>query len=210
MSPNPPAVLLVEGKDDADFFKKLVDRLGLKDLVGVKSDFRRDNFRVALRGIFPDLKNEDLPYQTLGIVRDADDSATNTFKSVQTALKNLNLPVPKKPLQVAQDRIRVSIFIMPGQQSGRMLEDLCLKALENHPLKPCVDEYVACAQIAQPLRLKNVPKATLNALLSCIENDDNEVRMRLTTAVSQPWWPWDHPAFDEVKAFVRQVANVTG
>jgi hypothetical protein len=84
-----------------------------------------------------------------------------------------------------------------------------LKALENHPLKLCVDEYIACTQTAQPLRQKNVSKATLAALLSCIEDNDNEVRRRLKTAVSQPWWPWDHPAFDDLKAFVRQVASVT-
>ena len=89
--------LLVEGKDAANFFRELVRRLSLPD-VDIHDFGGVDQFRRFLAAFVaaPNFGN----VRSIGIVRDAEQSADAAFQSVRDALEHVNLPrrsVPTSP-----------------------------------------------------------------------------------------------------------------
>ncbi|HUN08780.1 MAG TPA: hypothetical protein PLQ56_19390 [Aggregatilineales bacterium] len=208
-----PALLLVEGADDVAFFNELRSKLSLDRPIKVEAIEGKDNLLPKLRALVPNpnVDIEFLDFVSIGVVRDADEDPEQSFREVVEALQAANLPAPSAVGAVASNNITTSVFILPDASSTRMLEDLCLRAFERDHVKLAAQVYVSSIQLLAPLKDKNIPKATLKAFLACKEDTKkHEVRLWLGEAVKEPWWPWDHPAFDEVKAFVRQVANVTG
>lgn len=84
-----------------------------------------------------------------------------------------------------------------------MLEDLCLKAVENDPAMNCVDEYFRCLG-DQNIVQKQVamPKARLHAFLASRERP----RLRLGEAAEKNDIPLDSPVFEPVTNFLRQLS----
>ncbi len=85
---------------------------------------------------------------SLGITRDADNSAKSAFTSVCDSLKNCGLPYPSQPGKIVGDKPKISVLILPGSQNPGMLEDVCLKAVDLNQLQ-CVDDYLKC--VSTPL-----------------------------------------------------------
>ena len=52
--------------------------------------------------------------KSIGIVRDADDSADAAFQSVRTSLRNAEFPAPDRPEESAGEAPAVSVLILPG------------------------------------------------------------------------------------------------
>ena len=135
--------LLVEGRADQEFFNALLRHLGIGD-IEVKSYGGKESFRRFLN-VFVRAPSFD-EIQSLGIVRDADDSATSAFQSIQDSLISVNLPAPDRALTPASGSPRVDVFIMPNNADTGALEDLCLRALEGDPAMQCVSEFMQCIQ----------------------------------------------------------------
>ncbi|MBF0477681.1 MAG: hypothetical protein HQK59_18015 [Deltaproteobacteria bacterium] len=137
-------VLLVEGLDEVNFFKAMLEHLDMQN-VQTRDVGGKDN----LRKLFPDVLNDPgfSRVKSYAIIRDADDNADNTLKSVQGLLKDKSQPVPSNHAETAElNNLKVGIFIMPGNAAEGMLEDLCLKAVENHTVLKCADDYLACLE----------------------------------------------------------------
>jgi hypothetical protein len=158
-----PTILLVEGKDDIFFFNAFISHLGLKNIQIVDMEGKtqlRDRLRALI--VAPGFKAK---VASLGIVRDANANPRGAFQSVCDALKALNLPVPERPLVSVGIRPKVTILILPKEDTSGMLEDICLKSVQKDPALFCVDQYFNCLQEQGISLPQNESKAKVQVFL---------------------------------------------
>ena len=84
---------------------------------------------------------------SIGILIDADDDGHEpSLRKAQHALRLAGFPVPASAAEVCSNAGKQSvIWIMPDNKSPGELEDLCMRALQNHYLIPCLEEFEKCA-----------------------------------------------------------------
>ncbi len=162
-----PKLLLVEGKDEVNFFSALLVDLSLGDIqvqgVGGKSRLR-DRLKVVVRGPSHEI------ITSVGIVRDADENPNGAFDSIRGALQAAGLPFPTAPLQpVVKDGLQVMVMILPDGKTPGMLEDLCLESVKETPAMLCVDEYFQCLKERLEQLPGNLTKARVRAFLASME-----------------------------------------
>ena len=194
-----PKLVLVEGADDKSFFEALCQHLGLNDI-----QFReiggKDNLPKALEATVKESSFSEVVI-ALGIVLDADDDPKATFQSVCSALKKFGLPVPTQPMTPAPGRPRVLVMILPDNQSPGALEDVCLRAIARTPAMKCVEKFFCCLR-RQGLSLpKSLSKAKVLAYLTSMPEPDKGFRW----SAQAGYWNWDHPAFSDLKDFLRSL-----
>jgi hypothetical protein len=193
-----PKLLIAEGDEDARFFGAFCHHLGLNDIqvlpIGGKTQLP-SNLK-ALKGV-----TGFSQVIALGIIRDADEDANAAFQSVCSALQHAGLPIPTKPMTPAPGRPRVLVMILPDNQSPGALEDVCLKAIAGTPAMRCVDEFFCCLQRHRLPPPKNLSKAKVLAYLTSLPEPDK----RLGESAQAGYWDWDHPAFSDLKDFLRSL-----
>jgi len=202
-----PNVLAVEGKDEVNFFDRLLRHVGIGDFqireVGGKDQFpKKLPALLKMRGFFetdgsPRVKN-------LAIVRDKDQD--NAFESIANIVKEAGLTPPDEHGAFSDGRPRVGIFIMPGQTiDGTMLEDLCLKTVEGHEAMPCVEQFASCVGDL-PSVPKNMAKAkaqVFKAQVFLAAQTDTVDAVGL--GAQKGYWDFDSPALAEVKGFLEHL-----
>jgi hypothetical protein len=191
-----PKQLLVEGRDEEGFFGALLKHLDIDD-IEVQNYGGKNNFRRFLN-VFV-ISPEFDRVQSIGIVRDADDSAASAFQSVQGSLQFVNLPTPGEMLAPAGDPPRVSVFILPDNTKCGALEDLCLSALEDDPAISCVSEFMQCVRQSAEEVPGNEAKARVHAFLASREDPE----LRLGEAAQRGFLPWRNTAFAQLIGFLR-------
>jgi hypothetical protein len=193
-------VLAVEGLDEKNFFDKLLRYLGISDFqiedVGGKEKFPK-RFPVLLKtpGFFT---AHESPFVThLAIIRDKDED--DAFKSIADIITGAGLAPPIKHSAFSKGNPKVGVFIMPGSKvKGTMLEDLCLKTVEDHPAMKCVNEFASCVS-ALEAKPKNMAKAKAQTFLAAQAEIVNSVGL----GAQRGYWNFDSPALDELKQFLR-------
>lgn len=195
-------VLLVEGKDEEAFFSKLMEGLNLAAKIQVISiggvDQMKSNlevFRLApgFEGI-----------RSLGIVRDADNSLSSAVQSVRTLLENNDLPSPTSHNTFTQREggIKVGIFVMPGTNiEGEMLEDLCLKTVENESHIPLIDQYFEKFNENNIDLPSNLAKAKVQVFLA----SQRRIVTSLGLGAQRNYWNLDHTCLDDIKNFLQSL-----
>ena len=190
-----PKVLIVEGEDEKRLFSELIAYLNLPDIeirdIGGKTKFRRNIRALAITSGFDMVAS-------VGVIRDADDNPAGAFQSVCDALQDAGLARPTEPLQPVGDSPRITVMILPDGETSGMLEDLCLESVEEDPAMRCVDEYFKCLQERLEGLPRNLSKAKVHAFLASRERPG----LRLGEAAQKRYWPWEHPAFEQVKRFL--------
>ena len=147
---------------------------------------------------------------SLGIVRDAEGNAGDTFQSICSALKNancelknlnvsVNLPVPNQVIVPVGDYLRVSVLILPDDKTPGMLETICLWSVENNPAMKCIEQYFKCIKQRMSSLPKNMPKAQVQTFLASRPRPG----LLLGQAARAGYWPWDSPVFNRVKQFLQ-------
>ncbi|CAN2044020.1 DUF4435 domain-containing protein [Candidatus Magnetomoraceae bacterium gMMP-1] len=206
-------LLLVEGRDEVVFFEALLKHINAQDNVqlvevGGKNRFRNEFPTLLASYNFPAVKK-------YAIVRDADDSADNTFKSVIGLLRDHEQPLPEAPGEITSlDDIAAGVFIMPGNAAEGMLEDLCLRTVTNHPVSTCVDAYISCLHDnleqekkdipKNPLKYyfpKNEAKAKMHAFLAGM----NKFVPSLGIAAKKGYFNFDSEIFNDIKIFLQKL-----
>ncbi len=197
-------LLIVEGIEDAVFFSALVHHLERTPIqiayAGSKEKIRPFIISTLLNS------NNFSRLRRLGIVRDADKSATNTLRSLRGALADANLPAPSQPWEVAQEgQLSVSLAIMPDGSSQGNLEDLCLSSIGGSPESKCVDEYVGCRVSAGAHISDNgMAKSKVYTYLAVGKNDAKP-GLRLGEAAEAGVWDWGAPEFQKVVDFITNL-----
>jgi hypothetical protein len=191
-----PKLLIGEGKEEVDFFTAFLAHLNITDIqveqYGGKQGLPRYLSTLVVRPGYLDVVS-------LGITRDADNSAQGAFQSVCSSLHRASLPVPNQPREIVGDSPQVSVMILPHGQEKGMLEDLCLAAVETDPVLQCVDEYFDCVYRTVGREPNNMAKARVHAWLSSQIEPDK----RLGEAAKAGYLPWDSPGFDSLKQFLE-------
>ena len=205
-----PRLLLVEGNDDNQFFRRLIERRhGVNEMQQTGLQIERFAEAAKLSAflanvISPALERSALPVRAIGIVRDADSSYGSAFQNVQGALRHANLPVPNAPLENANGALRngyhisMVTYIMPDNNSPGDLESLCLEAVRDAPAAPCVDNYFECLKSVGDIP-RQESKARLRAFLASHPDDPT---LLTGNALAAGVIPWDSPAFAGVHQFL--------
>lgn len=194
-------LLLVEGKDEVEFFKSFFKHLNINniqviDMLG-KTNFR-DN--IKLLSISPNIEIVKI----IGAVRDADDSAQAAFNSLKDSFVKVNWNPADKPYIFSSKTPSIGIFIMPGaNQDNGMLEDLCLESINDCPRLKCVDDYIKCVE---SLGKEQLNKLSKRKILTYLASQKKFVR-DLGLAAQKHIWDFDAQAFDELKAFLHRLAQ---
>jgi hypothetical protein len=203
-APNLPAVgsaaakiLVGEGDDEVIFFNAFLSHLGVSD-VQVEKCGGKDKLRLYLR----DLKRRPGGgmVTSVGVTRDADVGCNGAFRSVADALKAAGFPQPTGPGQFASSgSIKVGVFILPDNRSAGMLENLCLASIGSHPAFGCLNQFFDCVSKAGGNNPTNIAKAHVHAWLAT----QAEPSASLGLAAQKKFWPFDDPAFQHLRDFLR-------
>jgi hypothetical protein len=202
------ALLLVEGIDDARFFTAFLQWLG-KTNVQIAQVGGKDELRPFLINILKNAPNFPR-LRSLGIVRDADTSASSALQSLGNSLDTAQLPSPSQAWESAQaDGLAVSLAILPDGTSPGDLENLCLRSIGKSREIECVDEYIDCrvkasAQIAS----NKLAKTKVHTYLA-VGIDGNDPGLRLGESADAGVWDWDSPAFENVADFLRNLSSLS-
>lgn len=193
-------LLIVEGRDEEEFFGALLKKLGINDIqvVGVGG-------KTLIKTELGVLKDDPLFVQrviSLGIVRDADSDAKAAFQSVQKALKDAGLPYPRKIIAPVQGPPKVTVMILPPNQKKGALEDLCLKAVNDDPAMFCVDQFFECLDARGSGRpTKDFAKAKTRVFLS----SRKDPTLTLGLAAGKGYWPFDTRVFNSIEKFLKSL-----
>lgn len=192
--------LIVEGRDQVGFSEAILRHLGI---IGVQiHDFGGvSQLRTFLGGfVASDGYNT---VERVGIIRDAEDSAEDAFRSVQNALASVDLSVPKQPGERTGGRPSVSALILPGGGRPGMLETLLCESFAETPANGCIDGFFECMATVSDVSIKNPDKARVFAYLTTT----SEPRHSVGVAAQQGQWDLDHSAFDSVRRFLEELAS---
>ena len=139
-------VLVVEGIDDMRFFEGLLKRSNDIDFDINNIQIITTNGKSGFPGKIQWVSRPDRMKKItrIGFVRDADEHpAYSAFQSVCSHLKTNGFPVPKTMSEVTEGHPQCGIFIMPDNESGGMLESLCLESIQNQVvLVEAIDQYM--------------------------------------------------------------------
>jgi hypothetical protein len=140
---------------------------------------------------------------SLGIVRDAERSGnpTDAFRSVCGALRGAGFAVPSQIERFEGSAPKVGILVLPDAARTGMLEDLCLRSVEDDPVMECINSYFDCVEEKSGSLPKNVPKARVQVFLA----SRPEYVPHLGLAAHKGYWKWNDRAFDHVKQFLSDL-----
>ena len=142
VQPTSAIQLLVEGKDQGNFFGELVKYLKIEDLQ--IQDFGGVNELKGFLGVMVKQSGFHDTVRMLGIVRDAETSAQGAFQSVQSSLRNAGLPVPVRPGDPIGAAPTVNVLILPGNGAPGMLETLLCRTFADTAADRCIDDFFKC------------------------------------------------------------------
>jgi hypothetical protein len=194
-------VLAVEGKDECNFFKALLEYEKLES-VQIIDIGGKDKFKIEFP-LFAQSENFYNKLKRIGFVRDAEDKeAISAFQSICSVLKACELPVPEKQKVIVNDKnIKLGVFIMPNNEQKGMLEDLCIQSVKNDTLTKYVDNFVDSYKANITDKQYNFSKAYVLAFLSTRVPIVNALGLAALNKV----WDFNNSCFDEIKLFLREL-----
>ena len=212
-------LLLVEGKEDQEFFIQLGTHLNLIQNwpLRIIQYGGKSTLKERLRTLTAPDTLEGIRH--IGIVRDSDFN-TDALKSVRDAIANSNqrndirLDIPDRVMEPTDGPPAISILILPSSEREGMIENLIMDVFVDDPVSKCVDRYFRCLRDEHiPISQVRLPKARLRTFItgknidSESEGDDSD-RQYLSDVFHMSWWRddfWNHPTFDDAKEFLTQL-----
>jgi len=83
-----------------------------------------------------------------------------------------------------------------------MLEDLCLKTVENYKAMTCVNEYTSCISALESIP-KNIPKAKVQVFKAQVFlAAQPEIVDSVGLGAQKKYWDFESSALDELKKFL--------
>ncbi len=191
-------ILLVEGIDEVNVFKKLMVMINLPDIQVIPMEGK---------GEFPDkyetifTSPEARIVKSVGIVRDADSDPKAEFDRIKTGLKRMGHPMPKGLNQAANDgKISINIFLMPDCKSNGALETLFEESIKGTPIfEECITNYLDCVKAKTGCNFND--KTKTYAYIAVQKDPD----VRLGNSVEIGHWDLSHACFNPIKNFLREL-----
>lgn len=200
-----PYVVAVEGKTDKRFFDWMAGKLDLSHGILVWQYDGVSNLKPKIKAL---TKTEGFRMvAALGVVMDADDHPDRQYQRICGALCEAGLSLSRDKLVPVEEGPMLFMLILPGKNEQGAIEAVCLKSVQGDPLMPCVERFSRCVEEewgASPEA--RLGKMRLQAFLATREDDPE---LRLGEAAEKGVWPFDHPAFDEIRAFLKNLCEVS-
>ena len=190
--------LLVEGNDQRNFFEAFVRHLSLQR--AQVNDFGGVSELREFLSAFVDSRNFGT-VRSIGIVRDAEESAQSAFQSVQSALENAGLSASQRAGQRLSGEPAVSVAILPDNERPGMLETLLCRTFANTSEDKCIDDYLACVGALRRAPVRRPDKARAHAWLAA----KPDPHVSVGVAAQKGYWNFDHDAFADLRAFLTQL-----
>jgi hypothetical protein len=201
---NKNKLLLVEGKDEINFFQALCSHLSIDDIqiieTGGKEKLKSEFPAVLLMRNFESVVS-------IAVIQDADISLISTVDSIKYLLSKHNLPVPEGHTAFkTTSGMKSGIFIMPGNRDSGMLENLVLDTLDGNLVKIESDKYIDALREKltdhdTPRFPRNEHKARLYAYLAGMEKHVSSLGL----ATQKGYFNLDSEYLDEIKTFLRSI-----
>ena len=191
--------LLVEGKDQKNFFEAFLQHVGLEELVQIQDYGGGNELRDFLTAFvkMPRFSTAE----SIGIVRDAENSESATFQSVQSSLQNANLCSPSQIGITTSGKPAVTVLILPGGGCSGMLETMLCRSFSGAAIDKCIDRFFNCARSLPNVSIANPDKSRAYAYLATTSKPYHSVGVAAKAGV----WNLGHPAFQRVCAFLRRL-----
>lgn len=204
------SLLLVEGKDECNFFKSLlktmkINGIEIKDVGGRKQFANKIPSIKKIKGFSKVTK--------LGFIRDAEDNyAKSAFDSVCNNL-NENGIIPPKNIGKVENigKYKIGIFIMPNNKDKGMLETLCLQSIKNEHCYKEMEIYIECLkefyknnekEFCESSEKKfNIDKARSQVYLA----SKIPIQNSLGLGALKGQWDFESYAFYEIKTFLNNL-----
>ena len=191
--------LLVEGNDQRNFFEAFKGHLSLED-IQIRSYGGGPELREYLKG-FVRIDRFDT-IQTLGVVRDAESSAENTFRSIQGSLRDVGLVVPAHPALRSGNKPAVNVLILPDNSRPGMLETLLCETFAGTPRDDCIEEFFNCISTIDVDAVKRPAKARAWAYLTTQPEPHHSVGF---ATMKGYWGDLDQPVFNGIRSFLSSL-----
>lgn len=189
-----PVQLLVEGKAEHNFFEAFTQHLGFQEKPQIQEFGGAEGLRGFLQG-FVKLPGFD-SVTSIGIVRDADESAARARQSVESSLRNAGLPAPGDAQTGSAPAVHV--LVLPDGEEPGMLETLLCQTFASDPVNGCIDEFFDCAGTYPGVEFRRPAKARAQAFLATRPSPGVSVGV----AAKKSYWCLDHEAFAGIRAFL--------
>lgn len=138
---------------------------------------------------------------SIGVIRDAEISAADAFRSVQSSLRNAGLEAPENERQRGGATPEVTVMILPGDNQSGMLETLLCKSFKETPVDGCIDKFIDCARGLSDTEIQRLDKARAHAYLATRPLPHVSVGV----AAQKGYWPFGHDVFADVRTFLRNL-----
>ncbi|MCC7367364.1 MAG: hypothetical protein IT306_03015 [Chloroflexi bacterium] len=203
-----PGLIWCEGPNDFAFLRRLIVGEGLTSSLRVEVFEGKENLSTYLEILR--LRPGFSGLNALGIVRDADELPSGALRSVRDLLMNQGLPCPDHAGIVVRGpsfdgRHRAAgVFIAPDGESPGALESLYLRAIGRDAVSDCVQAFMHC--VIPHLHASLVAhraKVEFHTWLASRERPG----ILPGQAMDANYIVRDHPAFDPIKAFLRELAT---
>lgn len=195
-------LLLVEGRDEENLFRALIDRhLGADSGIQIIGAGGVDKFPVNLDAIRTAAQARPA-LRSIGVVRDADDDAGSAFRSVCDHLRNVGYEPPATHGDFSEATPSVGVFIVPDGSEPGAIETLCRLSVEGTDAARCVGEYIECLEKHDAMQSNNADKSFAHAYLAAM----NDPVARVGEGARSGVWDFESPAFGALSRFLRDLA----
>ena len=189
--------LLVEGKDQLNFFEAFVKHLSLSNIQ--IHNFGGINELNGFLSAFVKSPGWDT-VRSIGVVRDAENSGQAALQSVLGSLRNAGLHIQTEERSESNHIPMVRVLILPTEEdSSGMLETLLCQTFERGEVNHCIDEFFECVETLPGIFIANLDKARAFVYLATKRNPHHSVGV----AALQGVWDLDHEAFESVRDFLK-------
>lgn len=192
-----PYLLLGEGTGENEFFRDLLDEMGIPD-VQVEDYGGKNKLAGFLKGLTIRTGFDQL--QRIAVTRDADDDPEAAAASVRSAIAGAGFP----------EHLTVQSMILPGGGRKGALESLWLESLHGAPFEVCVKQFFACLQEQgwEPSQLFSKKDKGLAQVWLATKNPSNEAFHRASAYgrrrkdSAERWVEFTHTAFAPLREFL--------
>ncbi|MBJ2639998.1 hypothetical protein JF996_25095 [Salmonella enterica subsp. enterica serovar Typhimurium] len=201
-------VIFVEGDDDFHFLCNLLEIEGIND-VYVEKINGKTKLKQTIRA-FKSIESFN-EKESIFLIIDADESFSDTERSIISTLNELNISSPSSHNEIAiNGSTKISFFIMPGKNKNGAIEDLIIAHACKKEVFRYIDDLFNKIKEQESIITSldpdyaypnNEKKAKVQVYLSCNKESDSRIGISMKNKTIDT----DDDCFSEIKEFISKI-----
>lgn len=195
-------ILLVEGKDDVNFFQFLIEKLKLPKNIQIFEIGGKDEFPNKIKTFV--LSSNFRIVDSLAYIRDTDNELSAAFDSVKYHIQQAGLTPPEVLCSFSSAKVRVGIYFLPNNRDNGTLEDLCLSITSFPEQFECIDPFFKCLsnKIIKP-KTNHISKSKVLLYLASMEEVVNTIGL----GAKKKYWNFNSKNLKSLNAFLKLLST---